>query len=56
MSTTSIAAIMVLLADLYAITRTIRSDSDTARKTRWIVFVLLAPIAGVVLWSMFGPS
>ena len=31
MSTTSIAAIMVLLADVYAITRTIRSDSDTAR-------------------------
>ena len=52
----SIAGIMVVIADIYAITRTLRSDSNTSRKMQWIAIVLLIPILGVVLWAMFGPS
>ena len=47
---------MVVIADLYAITRTLRSTCDTAKKMQWIAIVLLVPVLGVVLWSMFGPS
>ena len=56
MSPISIAGIMVVIADLYAIARTLRSDCGAASKARWIAIVLLVPILGVVLWSMFGPS
>jgi len=50
------AGIMVLLADAWAITRTVRSDADTKTKVMWVAIVLLLPFVGMVLWILFGPS
>ena len=50
------AGIMVLLADLWAITRTLRSDAQTKEKVMWVAIVLLLPFVGMVLWIIFGPS
>jgi hypothetical protein len=50
------AGIMVLLANLWAITRTIRSDADTKTKVMWVAIVLVLPFVGMVLWILFGPS
>jgi hypothetical protein len=50
------AGIMVLVADLWAIVRTLRSDAQPSRKALWVAVVLLLPIVGMVLWMFFGPS
>ena len=50
------AGIMVLLADLWAITRTLRSDAEPKNKVKWVAIVLLLPFVGMVLWILFGPS
>ena len=56
MSVFGMAGVMVLLADLWAITRTLRSDAETKSKMLWVAFVLLVPVVGVVGWILFGPS
>jgi hypothetical protein len=50
------AGIMILLADLWAITRTLRSDAEVKSKALWVALVLLLPIVGMVLWIWYGPS
>ena len=51
-----LAAPLILLADLWAIIRTLRSDADKQRKALWVAIVLLLPFVGVVLWVLWGPS
>ena len=50
------AGIMILLADAWAITRTLRSDAEPKSKIMWVAIVLLLPFVGMVLWILFGPS
>lgn len=50
------AGILVLLADAWAITRTVRSDAEPKNKLMWVAIVLLLPFVGMVLWILFGPS
>ncbi len=50
------AGIMVMLANIWAITRTLRSDAEPKTKALWVAIVLLLPFVGMVLWILFGPS
>lgn len=50
------AAVLVLLADAWAITRTVRSDATRRTKLIWVAIVLLLPFVGMVAWILFGPS
>ncbi|MEM9623911.1 MAG: PLD nuclease N-terminal domain-containing protein [Pseudomonadota bacterium] len=50
------AGVLILLADLWAITRTVRSDANTKTKVVWVAIVLLLPFVGMVAWIIFGPS
>lgn len=50
------AGVLVLFADIWAITRTVRSTASTNNKIMWIAIVLLLPFAGMVLWILSGPS
>ena len=56
MDAINIAGTGILLADLWAILRTVRSDADASRKMLWVAIVLLLPFVGVVFWILFGPS
>ena len=51
-----IAGTLILLTDLWAITRTVRSDAEPSRKAMWVGIVLLLPFVGFVFWILFGPS
>lgn len=51
-----LAAPLILLADLWAIVRTLRSDAEVQSKLLWVAIVLLLPFVGVVLWILWGPS
>ena len=48
--------ILVLIADVYAILQIAQSSATTARKTLWIVLVLLLPLLGFILWYLMGPK
>ena len=47
---------LLVVANLYAIARILRSDASTERMALWIAIVLLLPIAGLVGWLFFGPT
>lgn len=53
---TGIVGLLVLVADIYAIVKTVQSSAETGQKVLWIVIVLILPIIGVILWWFMGPK
>ncbi|WP_296268027.1 PLD nuclease N-terminal domain-containing protein [Pseudomonas sp. MLB6B] len=49
-----IAAVIILL-DIWAIWHIIGSERRAERKMLWIVFVVWAPILGLLCWLVKGP-
>ncbi|WOF72422.1 PLDc N-terminal domain-containing protein [Parvibaculaceae bacterium PLY_AMNH_Bact1] len=47
--------LLILIADIYAIVKTVQSNAETLTKVLWIVVILFLPILGVILWYFFGP-
>jgi len=50
-----ILGLIILIADIYAIVKTVQSSADTLTKVLWIVAILFLPVLGVILWYFFGP-
>lgn len=48
--------VMILLTDLWAITRTVRSDAPSKSKMLWVAGIVIFPIVGVIVWVWAGPS
>jgi hypothetical protein len=48
--------LLVLIADVYAIVKTVGSSASTGSKVLWVVLILLLPVLGFVLWILFGPK
>lgn len=48
--------LLLLIADVYAIVKTVQSSATTGSKVLWIVVVLLLPLLGLILWFLFGPK
>lgn len=51
-----IGGLIVLILDVYAIVQVFSSRASTGSKVLWTVLILLLPIAGVILWFLFGPK
>ena len=51
-----IGGLIILIADIYAIVKTVQSNASTGKKVIWIVAILLLPVLGLILWLLFGPS
>ncbi len=49
-------AILILIADIWAIIQIMKSNSSTAEKILWVVLVFVLPLAGLVIWYFFGPK
>jgi len=47
--------LLVLIADIYAIVKTVQSNAGTLTKVLWIVAILFLPVLGFLLWLIFGP-
>ena len=47
--------LLILIADIYAIVKTVQSNAETLTKVLWIVVILFLPLLGVLLWYFFGP-
>ena len=50
-----IGGILVLIANVYAIFKTLGSNATTGQKVFWIILILLLPILGVIIWFFAGP-
>ncbi|HSR55724.1 MAG TPA: PLDc N-terminal domain-containing protein [Alphaproteobacteria bacterium] len=53
---TGIFGLLVLVADIYAIVKTVQSGAETGAKVLWILIILLLPLIGVILWFLMGPK
>jgi Phospholipase_D-nuclease N-terminal len=48
--------VIILVADIWAIVKTLQSGASTGAKVLWIVLILLLPILGLILWLIAGPK
>lgn len=48
--------LLLLIANIYAIVKTLQSSASTGSKVLWIVIVLLLPVIGLIAWFLFGPK
>ena len=51
-----IFGLIILVADIWAIVSTFQSQASTGKKVFWIVFVLILPVIGFVVWLLAGPK
>lgn len=51
-----IFGLIVLVADVWAIVKTIQSGASTGAKVVWIVLILILPILGFLIWLIAGPK
>lgn len=51
-----IGGLILLIANIWAIIKTIQSNASTGKKVIWVVLIMLLPIVGLILWFLFGPS
>ena len=51
-----IFGLLILIADIYAVVKTLQSNASTGSKVLWIAIVVLLPIAGLIAWFLFGPK
>ncbi len=47
--------LIVLIADVWAVVKTIGSQVSTGKKVFWTVLILILPVLGLVIWFVAGP-
>ncbi len=47
--------LLILIADVWAIVKTVQSGASTGAKVFWIVLILLLPVLGLIIWLLAGP-
>lgn len=51
-----ILGLLILIADVYAIVKTLGATSaTTGSKVFWIILILLLPFLGLIIWFFAGP-
>jgi hypothetical protein len=48
--------LIILIADVWAIIKTVQSGASTGGKVIWTVLILIFPVLGLILWLIFGPK
>ncbi len=56
MEVPGILGVLILIADIYAILKIVKSSVSDGRKALWIAIVLVLPVLGVIIWYLFGPG
>ena len=51
-----ILGLLLLLADIFAIVRTLQSPIGTGPKIGWILAIVIFPVLGFIIWLIAGPS
>lgn len=48
--------LLLLVCIIYGILKTAQSNAGTGSKVLWILFMLLVPFIGFLLWLLLGPK
>lgn len=56
MQTNGILGLIILLADIFAIFKIIKSAESTVMKILWVAIVLILPVIGLIVWFFAGPG
>lgn len=56
MGLTGIGALLILIADVYAMVMIIQSSARAIEKLLWFLVVLILPVIGVIVWYVAGPG
>lgn len=48
-------AVLILLADLWAIVSVFRSDKTVGIKAAWAIGLIVFPMIGLIAWGIAGP-
>lgn len=56
MEVSGLLGLLILVADIYAVVKTVQSSAETLVKVLWIVAIILLPVLGLLLWFLFGPK
>ena len=51
----SIIALLVFIADVWAIIQVLQSRESTGTKVLWVVLIVLLPVVGLIIWYFAGP-
>ena len=51
-----IIGLIILIADIWAIVKTVQSRASTGKKVLWILVIIVLPIIGLLLWLLMGPK
>lgn len=51
-----ILGLLVLIAQIWAIVKIIKSGGTDGEKVLWVVLVVILPVAGLILWFIMGPG
>jgi hypothetical protein len=49
-------ALLVLVADVWAILNVFQSNESTGSKALWILLILILPLLGFIVWYFAGPK
>ncbi len=50
-----IVGLLILLADIWAISDVVQRGPSPAMKVTWILIILVLPLVGLLLWFGVGP-
>jgi succinate dehydrogenase/fumarate reductase cytochrome b subunit len=56
MEVPGILGVLILIADIYAILKIVKSSASDGKKALWIAIVLVLPVLGVIIWYLMGPG
>jgi hypothetical protein len=52
----TIIALVILIADIWAIVQIAKSGASTGIKVLWILIVIIFPVLGLIIWLLAGPG
>ncbi|MBU0724800.1 MAG: PLD nuclease N-terminal domain-containing protein [Alphaproteobacteria bacterium] len=52
---TGIFGLLLLIANIWAIVNVVGSGASTGGKVLWVLFILLFPLLGFLVWLFVGP-
>jgi hypothetical protein len=47
--------LIVLIADVWAIVKTLKSSASNGMKAFWVILILILPVVGLLVWLFAGP-
>jgi hypothetical protein len=52
----TIIALLILIADIWAIVNVFQSGASTGKKVLWVIIIFVFPIIGLIIWFLAGPK